>query len=285
LGKNGFWALAAVSAIGMLGLAGIASGAGLKTKSATVSITQSEQVSVAAKCKRGQKAISGGFDASDFDPETNRPVVNFASRKKGARKWSASAVEWGSGTRSVTAFAYCRKGGKVTKRKKTTTVPSLDDEQGTATLAVKCKRGQKVVSGGYAIRDFFVDEGDYTREGYAYSSRKTGGREWTVKALNYSEEDVILDAFAYCRESEGVKAESAETSIDTDDAAAATAECDAGQRVISGGFDNSDFDPDAGAQIVPLSSAKTGQGSWTAAGWNEGGDEGTFTAYAYCEKK
>jgi hypothetical protein len=265
---------------------GVATGAKLKTKSASTTLSPDEFDSVTAKCKKGQRAISGGFEAADFDPSEDRPVVNYASRKKGSRGWKASAVDWADETRSMTAFAYCLKGEKLTKKKKTTTVPVEAAEQGSATLEVKCKRGEKVVSGGYEIPDFEVVNGNYEFEGYAYASRKLGGRKWTVSALNYGEEPVTLDAFAYCREAGGVKAESETATIEEAAVGAATASCERGQRVISGGFENTNFGPTGtDPQVVPLSSAKTGQRSWTAAGWNEGGGAGTFTVYAYCEKK
>jgi hypothetical protein len=80
--------------------------AGLKSKSKSVEQTESENESVAAKCKRGQQLISGGFTTEISDVEDVEATA-FASRRSGKRKWEVGAYAQ-SGTPKLKALAYCQ---------------------------------------------------------------------------------------------------------------------------------------------------------------------------------
>jgi hypothetical protein len=71
-----------------------------------------------------------------------------------------------------------------------------------------------------------------------------------------------------------------------------SAKCNKGQTLVSGGFANPDFgnDIELEPQILAFVSKKAGKRKWTASGYNNGdrsdpAGTGTFTVYAYCEKK
>jgi hypothetical protein len=80
--------------------------AGLKTRSKSIEQSQGENDSVAAKCKRGQQLISGGF-TTEFSDVKNVDATVFASRRSGKRKWEVGAAAQ-TGTPKLKALAYCQ---------------------------------------------------------------------------------------------------------------------------------------------------------------------------------
>jgi hypothetical protein len=86
-----------------------------------------------------------------------------------------------------------------------------------------------------------------------------------------------------------LKTKSASTTVgEFPDAGSATAKCKRGSESVSGGFDNTDFDPDfapPGAAVFNFASSREGKRKWTAAGNNSGTDPGELIAYAYCDKR
>jgi hypothetical protein len=80
---------------------------GLKTRSSEVTTdVDSSEPSATARCKRGQMAISGGFEAN---PEVF--AQPFESRRSGKRGWVASMGAYPSDEfdATLTTFAYCLK--------------------------------------------------------------------------------------------------------------------------------------------------------------------------------
>jgi hypothetical protein len=281
LSKGSVVALAACLVLGTV--AANASGEALKKRSATVTVPTSEDAVATAKCKQGEKAISGGFEAPEFD--FSEEVVPYASRKQGARGWRVAAANWSNEfSHPLTAYVYCREGKKLTTAQAETEIP-FSESPGSATASAKCDRGEKVVSGGYEIPDYELVAGDFRVEGYAYSSRKTGGREWSAAGIEYSQEAITIRAYVYCREKGGVKTKSASATFG--DLGTATAKCKKGHRVLSGGFHNAEEGPTASnVEVIPFASMKLGGRRWTGSAFNEGlPEDGTHTVYAYCEKK
>jgi hypothetical protein len=87
-----------------------------------------------------------------------------------------------------------------------------------------------------------------------------------------------------------LKTKSATTTVgESPDAGSATAKCKRGSEAVSGGFDNTDFDPEfpipPGAAVFNFASSREGKRKWTAAGSNSGTDPGELIAYAYCDKR
>jgi hypothetical protein len=80
--------------------------AGLKTKSKSVEQSPGESSSVAAKCKRGQQLLSGGF-TSEFSDVKDISSLVFVSRRTGKRKWEVSGFGQG-GNAKLKALAYCQ---------------------------------------------------------------------------------------------------------------------------------------------------------------------------------
>jgi hypothetical protein len=267
--------IACVLGVAMLAIGiGVASGAKLKTKSESTTLSADEQDTVTAKCKRGTKAVSGGFDA-DLEFDRNPLVVVYGSHRDGGRKWSASAYNAGGpDSGSLTSYAYCRD-AKVRARSSETTLEG--NETGSATA--RCPRGTKVFSGGFENPEFGESQDVAI---LPFESRKTGRREWTVSATNLADGDGTLVVHVYCREGKGLKTVEQDVFNDVEDTWELTPQCQRGKRVVSGGFDYTiSIDGSDGPFIY--SSHKVGKREWQVEGFNRN-EAATFTAYAYCEK-
>jgi hypothetical protein len=161
---------------------------GLKTKTASEKLSGSfDTESVVARCKRGQEAVSGGFEA----PFTELTVL--ASKRAGKRSWEAQFV--GPAGAEVTAIAYCDKAEPGLKAKQKSTTLSLSDPTGT--VLAKCKRKQKLRSGGFEGE--FSDVPDIV--GLPVGSRREGKRGWEVTGLN-TDGSPEITAYAYCDKKE-----------------------------------------------------------------------------------
>jgi hypothetical protein len=287
------WLAITAGALGLLVTASLAMGADLSTNSKSVEVDPESVGTVTAKCKQGEKVTSGGF-ASPVAAVPGDPIlVPHVSRKQGGRKWTVASQnfsEAASGT--LTSFVYCREASALHTKSASTTVPGQPvlGEAEIGSVSVKCKRGEKAISGGFANPDFGEES-----QVIPFESRKQGGRKWTVSAISAGDESATLAAYVYCRDGKGLKKASKTGPAGPSDfdmggqvgSGKVTAKCDKGQRVVSGGFDNPDFGPDRNSdpQLVPSVSKKQGGRKWTVSSVNNGLASGTVTAFAYCEKK
>jgi hypothetical protein len=263
---------------------GVATAATLKTKSASTTVGPSpDSGAVAAKCKKGSEAVSGGFDNPDFDPEffmpspeTEAAIFNFASVRQSPRKWEAAGQNSGDGAGELGAFAYCDKSEPGLKAK-SKVVALQPDVLGSG--SVKCAKKRVAVSGGYASVDPLPGFGPL-------ASKRAGKRKWTVKAYGAIAPSELI-VFVYCDKTKPkLKTKSASVSVAANEDGSATARCKKGSSVVSGGFDGPGAAPDepTGDAIYPYESRRTGKRKWTASGWNDE-EVGTFVVYAYCEEK
>lgn len=95
-------------------------GKGLKSRSKTTTIAGTtgmqadESGAVTAKCKRGTRAISGGFsglidESYVAEPDTGPGVIPSLSRRDGGRKWETAALNFGGEAGELTGYVYCQK--------------------------------------------------------------------------------------------------------------------------------------------------------------------------------
>jgi hypothetical protein len=264
----------AVLALALIAGTTALAGKGLKTKSETVSVEPGENAAATATCKRGTKAVSGGFEV-EFDNDL--PPFRFISesRRTGGREWTSAAYNGVNEAGDLTSFAHCRD-QKLKTRTATTEVESLTFESVTA----RCKQGEKAFSGGFAAEERVP--GLNTPAMFLSQSLKHGKREWTAAAFNAGNEGGDLTAYVHCREGKGVKTKQAEETLSTDEFDSVAANCRRKQRVVSGGFDLGVDWTTSSAYV--MESQKLGKRSWEIAAVETFG-EPTIVAYAYCEKK
>jgi hypothetical protein len=258
---------------------GVATGAKLKTKSNSITIGTEEQGSVAAKCKKGTKAISGGFAGEIVDFfGFFVPITPFESMKISGRKWESAADNFAE-PGSLTSFAYCRD-AKVKRRTAETTVPGGNS---VGSVTATCPQGTKAVSGGFDNPDF-ANGGLGAPAILPFESRMTSKREWTVSAANLGDDPGTLVAQVVCREGKVLTTAQESEFADHADVYGVEASCSPGKRVISGGFDSTlPHQGDADGPTV-YRSLKQGKRSWEVSFYDFEA-EALFTTYAYCENK
>ena len=160
----------------------------LERRSATVSVGPDEPESATAKCPRGTKALSGGFDADTASGDV--PLFRITgSKKKGKRKWTVSATETFGAEGDLTAHVYCGDGKALKAKDASETLP----QNTVGELKARCKRGQRVLSGGFEA----PDPPGPVAGSLVSASHKVGRRTWTVSAVALNEETVT--AYAYCQ--------------------------------------------------------------------------------------
>ena len=263
-----------------------AGGERLKTRhSETLGLEAGQTATVAAKCPRGTRSLSGGFETDFVNPAEPALVSGYGSRKRGARTWEARAwnhndIGWDG---EVTGLAYCRN-EKLATRTKSTEVEGTGGVLGnyhTGSIEAKCPRGTKAISGGFDHPDFLVGLNPAFID--AYESRKTGKRSWRTSGQNVGEPAGELVAQVVCHEGKALKTRRATEAIPPFEPTEVAVKCKRGQRVVSGGFafevprEGSTFGP------VVTDSHKQGKRIWVTT-FDNTNETDEVTAYAYCER-
>ena len=158
---------------------------GLKTRAATAPLLPGKAT---AKCKDGERIVSGGFRL----PDEGQVTISRAARGQG---WTATA----DGEPPLTVFAYCTTGQGVSRNSHSEIVPGPAGTQ--ETVAAHCGVNKSLVSGGYET----VDADPGTHDLVAFKSRRTGDRTWKVTVFNDSDTASRLKVFAYCKRDVDVK--------------------------------------------------------------------------------
>jgi hypothetical protein len=265
----------------MLVLGNTASGERLEKQASTTTIEGDTYGSATAKCSKTEKAISGGF-VSPFDPDAPLPeqpnVLVRNSVWDSGRRWTSRAHNSSPADGTLTSFAYCRAEAIFRRTFSTEIGP---DELGS--VAVKCFKGERAVSGGFATR-----RADTTLPGIptlsVIASRKLGNRRWQASAFNFGDVAGRLSVQANCREGGG----KLKTRKDTEtpqplEAVNSRADCPLKRRVVSGGFEWTNFGE---SNVRLLASMKAHKIGWRVTFLDMGGPSpAEVSAYAYCEKK
>ncbi len=152
-----------------------------------------------------------------------------------------------------------------------------------ASPTAECRAGQRLVSGGFDHPDFGLNA--YVEPyGLFFSSHRVGRRGWSSAAKNMGNGDGTVVSFAYCAKGRGLRTRSASGPVPYGGSSlgTVTAQCKPGEKVVSGGFDNPDFE--ARPWFI-FSSYRSGPRSWTAAAENSSGTDGQLDVFAYCRKR
>ena len=129
--------------------------------------------------------IYGGFRAEN-DEDTN--VFVRASRRLGKFRWVVSAKAFGSDPGTLVTQYGCRNGNDRLRKRTKTEIASGNVPE---TAVAKCKRGQRVISGGFETENFPSKGGPFVS-----ASRKQGPRKWRVRIRAAGPEE--FTSYAYC---------------------------------------------------------------------------------------
>jgi hypothetical protein len=270
------------------GMAAFAAG-GFKGRSATITISEFESGTVAAKCKKGTKAVSGGFQGDVSLSSSPELAVVYASHRGAGRKWK-SAASASAGDPTLVSRAYCAD-EKLKAKSKTTTIPGDDGGEPfpSGEVRAKCPKGTKAVSGGFDNPDFVFGSDGTDDDDVAIlprESMKAGKRTWKVSAENYGDGAGTLRAKVNCldrsiRLKTGDESETFTSPASTSAVYDVDAACpSSNQRVVSGGFDVREA-----GQSSPIvtASQREGRNAWTVEVLFFLDTTAQVTAFAYCE--
>ncbi len=146
---------------------------------------------VTARCDRGTRAVSGGFNADRFTGAPDDPRFHIGvSRKVGRRAWKVGGANIASVPGDLIAKVNCREGGRLKTRS------TSGEKPGLFNLDATCKPGERVVSGGFADPTFAGNSA--TR---LYVFKRLGIQTWHL--YGYGDEVTL---YAYCERGLGERA-------------------------------------------------------------------------------
>jgi hypothetical protein len=252
-------------------------GAALKARNASVTLDPGPDAAT-AQCKKGTKAVSGGFDTPNPSPTGagGSFITPLVSERTAKRQWSTTGYNYGDADDLVT-YAYCSDTlPKLKVKSETVTVGPL--EVGVASPT--CNKAGEAVSGGFVEPD-----DDITL--YQFTSRRSGKRTWLAAAFNDAiAESRELTALVYCaRHKLGLKEKMAATTFDSQDGevVSKTARCKKGTKAVSGGYTSLTTETQS-VESFPFKSRRSGGRKWSAAGFgfSTEGDAIDWVTHIYC---
>jgi hypothetical protein len=170
------------------------------TVSETTTLEGGEIGTLTATCDEGTKAVSGGF-AGEHGFLLAPSIIAHESRKSGGRTWRVTAVNYGLVEGELAAYVNCRNGkGLRAKSKSATIAGDASEANPTGSVAAKCKRGRRAVSGGFAgqVDPSFVTAPPDGVAIHTYASHRDGGRRWVTAAANLGDSAGELTTYVYC---------------------------------------------------------------------------------------
>jgi hypothetical protein len=251
----------------------------LKTESATTQIAPQESGSATAECEKPRKAVSGGWssDLDTTDPASPSWAEPYASSRGGRRSWTTSAIAVADLEILVrfTGHAYCREQALKTRTASVEIAPAAPGDPTEGRVTARCKRGTRVVSGGFA--------GEPPGQVAVIESHRVGKRKWTVLGSNLESETAALVAQANCGKVDRLPRRSAERRFGGFEPHDLKAKCRRGERVLSGGFEIDRLPQIAG--LILGTFRKAGKRGWLAEAAGGGSARPRLTTFAYCEKE
>lgn len=245
----------------------------LTAHSASTSTPDSNgELTAVATCGNNQQPISGGFRSA-------QPLALVASYK-GGLSWSTS----GYGDGKLTTFAYCAPdGGQVAITAAASTGYLAAQPPANTTAIATCPSGYKRFSGGFEFLNGPPSEANSS----TYRDYSPSATSWTVMSVFSSAQDSArLGAVVYCGQGLTVNARaSASTHIAAGGGASATASCQTGETLLSGGFTTTptpDWNNQSGPDTYFTASYRSAARSWTVTAHNYSAVAGAIKAFAYC---
>ncbi len=267
-GRRRLPAVAALAAIPVLALAGVAlAGGGLITQTKTVSAPSGgAKVSATAKCPKHKRVVLSGFRSTVGIPQGT--LIAGLDRSSSAA--TATARDFGDAG-SLTSIAYCGEGPATSRVAETASVPAHSLGSAIAT----CPSATTVRGGGFSGGSSAA--ADTVR---LYGLLRISSRKWRATVVNASGLAQKIKAIAYC--GVGPKLTTAGKVFSFSDTASGnrqlSADCPGSKELVMGGFA---IDDTAGGTFVKGLERKSSR-SWKASFFHFPGDTAKIGNYAYC---
>ncbi len=294
---------ARIALIGLTALMGVAfavpaaasASPAMKTVSATTQVDgpTGTMASATARCPRGTRAVSGGYDPTLVFQATGSGtalLVN-TSRRLGPRAWKVSAYQLGGGDQvSLTATANCsselgRPMVRIAKRSIAAT--SSDPNPGNA--SAHCPHHFFAVAGGFhiSVNGRSTNPSDSPPVSMILGSRAVA-RSWAVTGARIGSGHSRLTTFAYCYPVRPlgrpeVRTIQARTPIVVDHLL--SPRCPRRWYAVSGGY-SARFPMGQGqGSIIPFSASLSGARRWRFGAVAVNGISAPFNGFTYCLRR
>jgi hypothetical protein len=147
--------------------------------------------SATARCPEGTRILNGGFRASG---DALGSALIRSAHKRGDRAWTVAGVNADDASQSITALAYCGKGGRELTRSASTEIAGTGSSKDVRS---QCPHGREAVMGGF---DAELAASPSISGLLVYNSQQINRRTWSTRATYVgSGGPRTLTAFAYCR--------------------------------------------------------------------------------------
>jgi hypothetical protein len=146
-----------------------------------------ELYSAEARCGGAGKVQAGGFLM--VSPSYSTFAYLADSFRSSAKSWRSRFLS-DTGTPSLTSYAYCND--EKAPKARTGSASSAMPGSNVTVLSPACKRGTKIVSGGFSAPD--TSEGDYRSPSESFRI----GRTWRVSEQHSDSAADTLQAIGYC---------------------------------------------------------------------------------------
>jgi hypothetical protein len=240
---------------------------------------------VAAKCKGGRTAVSGGFAAPGFDPANGGPTVGrIGSRRPDERRIEARAFNFGNEGGNLVSYAYCARNDHGLQ---VVTDSTWVEPNSRGSVVARCPHGTEAVGGGFSTRRFSTDQGPQV---LTLTSKRRGERGWKVVGVNIPFGSGMrtgkLIAHAYCEHASfDLITRSKEVTPPVGELKTFDVRCPSGREAVSGGFDghiNLQGGQSTAAAAITSKRASEARVWRTSALSVFAPNPGSETAYAYC---
>ena len=252
------------------------SSVGIATTSAT---GPGAVASATATCRKGSRAIGGGFRG----PSSSEVIgIPFESVKVGQRSWRASMqlLDIGSpSTLTLTVQVNCRAKAAKT-RTVSATVPTTGVTGVGPAATASCQGDRRAVAGGFTMPPPLVGQ---IATSLVFDSRRSGARAWTTRVATGAAGPSTLTSHAYCAKRGQSLAERSSASAPNGEEfglSSALASCDQPPVPFAGGFSQ----PGGNVNSFFVISESIGVGvGWQASGIHSGTVPAvTLSAHVYC---
>ncbi len=245
-------------------------------------IASGEVGTATAECPGDRAAMSGGFAAPGFEPNSGSTIGRIGLRHVGKRHIQARAFNFGNQDGRLASFAYCARRGHGLQIASERT---LVEANSRGSVVAKCPRGTSAVGGGFGTLRFSPTQAPQV---ITLTSKRLGERRWLAVGLNINDRNRrgTLIAYANCAAVPfDLVAKSREVEAPAGAPRTFDVRCGNGSQAFSGGFDGHvrlGAQPQATAAIT----SKRAQGGrvWRTSALGVFGNPSPVTAYAYCRR-
>jgi len=165
-----------------------------EVSAAQTAATAPDLAESSAACPAGTQALSGGFSISPPPIPTPTLLIPWASYRSSPTTWRSGFTSGASGPETMTSYAYCAAGLKITEVSGNATLAASGPSYVTGTATTSpCPKGKALLSGGFNNSPA-VSGGSLA---LIQGSSPVGG-SWQVSAVNLSSVAGQLGSLGYC---------------------------------------------------------------------------------------